>query len=252
MILLNERIMAFNGIWERLDFDNLVPSLVGFMEAAQYSSTLQKAGTDVWESGQIPHLPETYWQDQSNREALHHHLIAAAVVMTSRKPGMAIPIDQWRCAMVKLDILSVETERVLNILSAGGTTPTMSLCDQASYAVSLLRTEEHPAPKRLFMCFFRLLNALGPLDKWASASLEEIAVERWTYAADSQRFAFFAPSTNCKLIKEKCADQVFHGYAKVASILEVAAIGLRMPLSEEVRNMLDEIKSHGKLIVSSM
>jgi hypothetical protein len=118
--------------------------------------------------------------------------------------------------MVEQGILSEETERVLNILARGRPEPSMSLYDQAAHAVYLLRTEERLAPNDLFMGFFRLINAIAQLD-WAATSLEDIAIQRWTYAADSQRFAFVTPSTNCDLIKKTCADGDLQGYAKVAA-----------------------------------
>lgn len=240
MILINNKTMAFDGIWERLDFDNLIPCLAEFYESVAYSTALRQKGADRWNTGQIPHLSEGYWQDQSNKEALHHHLIAAAIVMTCQVPDRAIPIDQWRDDMAKRGMNTADTEMVLRILSGDGIEPTQSLYDQAAYAIFQLRTEERLAPNNLFMCFFRLLNALGPLAERAATSLEEIAINHWTFAADSQRFAFSNPSTSCDLIKKECANQNLSGYAKVASILAIAATGLRMPLSDEAENMLSE------------
>jgi hypothetical protein len=163
--------------------------------------------------------------------------------------GTAIPVDRWRRDMFELGMLPVETERLLHVLSTDRTEATESLYDHAAYAVSLLRAEEHPAPKNLFMCFFWLLNALGQVDQWVSTSLEDIAVKHWTYAADFQRFAFVSPSTNCELIKGKCAEQTIHGYAKVAAILEVAAAGLRIQLSADSMEMLKELKAHGRILL---
>lgn len=138
---------------------------------------------------------------------------------------------------------------MLNILSAGETEPANSLYELAAHAISLLRKDEPLAPNDLFTSLFRLLNALGPLDRWGTSSLEEIAIDHWSYAAASQRFAFTNPSTHCELIKKECENQTLHGYAKVASILQLAAAALRIRLSEGAENMLSTIKSHGRLVV---
>ena len=74
-----------------------------------------------------------------------------------------------------------------------------------------------------------------------------MAVRHWSHAADSQRFAFRLPSVNCELIKEQCADQNTHGYAKVAFILEVAAVGLRMNPAPSAIAMLHTLKTEGRL-----
>ena len=245
MILINNRNMTLDGVWYRMDFENLIPPMIGFFETIKYASVLRKSGADRMEAGNIPQLPDGYWKNKSNCEMLLHHLISAVVVMTSRVPKTPLPLERWQRDLKKFGALFGDVKDVLRILTDDSDLKNNTLFGEAANALKLLRTGIQ-APGDLFVCYFRLINALASIERWAALDLEEMAVRHWLYAVDSQRFAFTMPSVNCELIKEQCADQNTHGYAKVASILEVAAVGLKMNLDSNALTMLHTLKTESR------
>ncbi|MGZ8487870.1 MAG: hypothetical protein ACXWW4_04980, partial [Candidatus Binatia bacterium] len=101
------------------------------------------------------------------------------------------------------------------------------------------------SPPELFACHFRLLNFLTSGD-WGLFIMDEyshMVARQWLAVAENQKFALYAPSVYGPLLKEKCQESGFAGFAIVASILEVAASAVSATVAESGKQFLSRAKA---------
>lgn len=232
------RTLAFDSIFKRKDFDNLIPALIDVHEVLSYSKTLKDSQNDVWAVCDIPKLPDGYWVKQNNLSLLYHYILVASVICTADSNTKPLPIERWRTDLTNAGALSADVDMFLTLLS--GTSPDESLYQQAAAAIFTLRSGTI-VPTKLWEVSFRLLNAFMKEKRWVEEALESLLITRWFFSINNQRFAFSMPALACPEIEKSCSDGSLSGFAKIASILDIAIPFLNIHLSADGKQMLKEI-----------
>jgi hypothetical protein len=100
-------------------------------------------------------------------------------------------------------------------------------------------------PQDLFSCHFRLLNFLssGDWGTFVGDAFSKIVAEKWYDVAETQRFALRSPFVYGPLLREKCLGSDLSGYAKAASILEIAANAIGVKVDELAKQFLSRLKA---------
>jgi len=233
-----DRILAFDAIFKKKDFENLVSVLSGMIEWKHNFKTLEERPEVYWEPGEIPKLPNGYWDNPNNWETFCQFMLAASVIITADNPAASLPIDRWRTDLSNLSVLPDDIDQFLKVLN--GESPDDSLYQHAAAAVFKLRNSI-VTPDALWKAFFRLLNALMHQGPWAENALEKLLISRWFFATNNQRFAFSTPSWSCSEIERCCLDQSHKGFSKVAAVLDIAAPYLNVRLKSSAKEMLKKL-----------
>lgn len=158
------------------------------------------------------------------------------------KLKITYPCNRWREDLLQRDGLTPITAHFLDVLE-GKDIPNENINEQAAVHLLKLRTGSFK-PSDLWICFFRILNALLTFEKYANAPIEKLAVNTWRFAVTHQTFAFIAPTINCLAIENLCYSNSLSGFVRVAAILEAAAVPLRINLSQSGRDMLNNIQKN--------
>jgi len=233
------RTLAFDSIFKRKNFNNLIPSLIDMLEVSHYTKTLKEEQDDVWAAGDVPKLPDGYWKDRENSNLLYLYILVASVICTASDHMAPLPIEQWRTDLAIAGALSDDVNVFLNLLS--GTSPDASLYQQAAAAIFVLRSGIL-VPTKLWEVSFRLLNTFMMEKRWVEKALEGILITRWFFAINNQRFAFSTPALVCPEIERCCLDTSLNGFAKIASILDITRSYLNIKLSDDGQKMIAAIK----------
>ena len=233
-----ERTLAFDLLFKRTNFENLIPVLIAMLEGLHHSKILQGGQDDVWAIGDVPKLPDGYWENPANRFCIYIYALVASVICTADNQDNLLPIERWRADLAKVGALAADVEQFLNVLN--GLQPDESLYQQAAAAICALRRGTL-APVDLWTVSFRLLNALMNEKRWIETALEGLLIPRWLFATNNQRFAFSTPSLSCPEIEKCCLDRSLSGLAKIAAVLAIAAPYLRMRLSTDAKQMIERI-----------
>lgn len=221
-------------------WDCVVPACVRMHEAMNYSRELRLHETEEngWQPGEIPHLPDDYWEKAENWGLMYKVLLAACLNCLAHHPEQPFPVDKWRQDLATLAPLSIEVTAFLDVLE--GCTADGSLYQEVGAALVALRGGA-VAAETLWKASFRLLNAFELLKRWTEKDIELLIDKRWTIAVKNQSFAFKTPSIAISAIKAACADETRTGLAKVAVIIMVAAPYLSIRMAPEAKEMLERI-----------
>ena len=236
-----DRTIAFESIFKNKDFENLIPKLIGMLEALHHSKTLGKGEEDVWSKVDIPQLPHGYWKNTENGTKACHYVLKASVICTADNQAIPLPIERWRTDLADANALGDDVAQFLNVLN--GANPDDSLFQQAAAAIFALRSRTL-APVGLWKCSFRLLNALMDEKLWVETAIEALLITHWLFAVNNQRFAFSSPSLSCLAIERCCLDQSLSGLAKIAAVLDIAIPYLNIRLSTDAKQMIERIIKH--------
>jgi tetratricopeptide (TPR) repeat protein len=232
------RALAFELIFKNKNFDDLVTAIIGMHEAILHSKSLKDGQDDEWTIGDVPKLPEGYWDKSEALDFIYHYLLVASVICTFDNQASPLPIVRWRADLAKASTLTDEVNCFLNVLS--GAIPDQTLYQQAAAAIFALRNGVF-APSELWKGSFRLINALMNEKRLVETSLEGLLNSSWLFAINSQRFAFSTPSLACADIEKCCFDDTLNGLAKISTVLEAAAPYLNVRLSLDAKQMLRRI-----------
>ncbi len=232
------RNLAFESMFKSKDFDNLVPRLIEMLEGLQHFKAPKEGEVDGWVIGDVPKLPDGYWEKPENRVWLYSYTLVASIILTADNQTIPLPIQRWRTDLASAGALSDDIDHFLNVLN--GLPPDDSLYHQAAAAIFALRRGTL-GPAELWKGSFRLLNALMNEKRWVEAALEGLLITRWIFAANNQRFAFSTPSLACSEIERCCLDQSLSGLAKIAAVIDVAAPHLTMRMSPEAKQMIRKL-----------
>ena len=232
------RTIAFESIFKNKAFENLVPKLIGMLETLHNSKTLEKGEEDKRLIGDIPELPDRYWENPGNWDWICHYMLVASVICTADNQATPLPTEQWRTDLTNAGALPNYVDQFLNVLN--GAHPDESLYQQAAAAIFALRSGTLTPPE-LWKDSFRLLNALMNEKRWVEPALEGLLITRWIFAANNQRFAFSMPSSVCPEIERCCLDRSLRGLAKIAAILDIAAPYLNIKLLGDAKQMIEKI-----------
>lgn len=232
------RTVTFESIFKNKTFENLVPMLIGMLEALHHSKTLEKGEEDGWSIGDVPKLPDGYWGTPGNWDQVCHYMLVASVICTADNQASPLPTERWRTDLAKNGTLPNDVDQFLNVLN--GTHPGESFYQQAAAAIFALRSGTL-APAELWKVSFRLLNAFMKDKRFVETALEGLLNTRWIFATKNQRFAFSMLSLACPKIERCCLDQSLSGFAKIATILDVSASYLNIRLSTNAKQMIEKI-----------
>jgi hypothetical protein len=134
-------------------------------------------------------------------------LVAAGVLATCLHPDSPLPVKEWLNDVHSYKAVEPEVDRFFALLTGTGSQTDGSLLEDAALAMRRIR-EETLLPNNLFLCHFRLLNALcsGEWGKPVGDALAKIVAMQWLNAYEHQRFALISPSLYAPMLREKCED----------------------------------------------
>jgi tetratricopeptide (TPR) repeat protein len=220
-----ERSDRYQALWNGTDLPRAVPLVIGLIEGSVCLKELNAAQRDGWAPGDITPLPDDYWEDQNNRAYLLFTLLAVSVLATSSHPDNPLPVEAWRNDMSLHHVAGPEVDRFFALLGGTERQSDGSLLEEAALALSRIR-DGMLQPNDLFICHFRLLNALlsGKSGEHAGDALAKIVAAQWLNVSENQRFALTSPVMYAPTLREKCEDTIVAGFIKVASVLKTAAL----------------------------
>jgi hypothetical protein len=250
-IRLLDRIARYEALWDGTDLLKAVPIITGMIEGNVCFKQLNAAQRDGRAPGDIPPLPDDYWEGQNNRVYLLFTLLAVSVLATSLHPDDLLPVEAWQNEIRLYNVAGPEVDRFFALFAGNLKQSDGSLLEEATLALRRIR-EETLMPNDLFICHFRLLNALcsGAWGTYAGEALAKIVVAQWLNVSENQRFALTSPSLSAPILKKKCEDLSGDGFSKVASILKTAAVAASVSLAEGAMELLTQVE-RGEAIASS-
>lgn len=242
LMVVYSRTLALESTVQSKDFANFIPKLIAMLEAFQHSKAVKDGKVDEWAIGDLPKLPDTYWDNPENLILIYSFMLAASIICTANNQAVPLPIDRWRADLTKASALSTQVDQFLNVLNGG--LPDNSFPQQAAAALFALRNG-NLSPVELWKASFRLLNATMETKRLVETALADLLVPHWLFSTKNQRFAFSIPAFACPEIERCCLDNSLSGLAKIAKTLDVAAAYLPVRLSPEAKQMLSSMIQHG-------
>ena len=228
-----ERIARYEALSNGTDLARAVSIIIGMIEGSVDVKQFDAARHERLARNGITPLSQDYWREQSNRADLLFCLIAVGVWATCLKPERSLPIHEWLNDAHLHDVAGPEVDRFFALLTGTERRTDGSLLEEAAMALRRIREDTLP-PNDLFICHFRLLNALssGEWGKPVGDALAKIVSAQWVNACEHQPFALITPSLYAPLLRVKCEDAGRSGFSKVASILKTAAVAAGVGLAD--------------------
>jgi hypothetical protein len=225
IIRLGDRDAHYEALWNGTDLPRAVSIVIGFLESDMCFKQLNATRSDGWAPGEISPLPDGYWEDQDNRAYLLFSLIAVSILATHLYPDSLLPVEEWMHDMRSHNAAGADVDRFFALLTGTERRADGSLLEEAAMALRCIREDTLP-PNDLFICHFRLLNALisGEWGKYAGDALAKIVAAQWLNVSENQRFALTSPVLYAPALREKCEDTSGGGFIKVAAVLKIAAL----------------------------
>ena len=245
VIRLHERLAKYEALWKGDDFFAAVPVMVGFIEAINYQKQIQDPSIDPFmKAGEIPQLAQGYWAEANNRASVLYNLLSLAVLSTARQSDAQLPLERWQDDLRKLGISGSDVDKFFHLLAGNQDITTTELFDQSTSILQRLR-ETAVSPRDLFGCHFRMLNFLasGDWGTFLGDAFSNMVARQWLDVAENQRFALRSPSVYGPLLQEKCRETGLAGYAKAASVLEIAANATGVSVTESGKQFLTRLKA---------
>lgn len=235
-----KRTLDFETALRTPPWDGVIPALVRMHETMHFSKKLrvQENEDEGWQTGEIPKLPEDYWQKVENWGLVYQALLVACINCLALHSEYPFPVEQWRQNLTELSPLPSEVATFLEVLE--GRLADGSLYQEAGAALVGLHAGA-VSVESLWKASFRILNALESVRRFTEEDIDVLLTNCWMQAADNQRFAFGTPSLAIPAIKVACADDTRKGLAKVATIIAVAAPYLSIRMAPEAKAMLEGI-----------
>jgi hypothetical protein len=226
------RIARYEALSNGTDLPRAVSIVIGMIEGNVCVKQLDSGKHDRWAPNDIMPLSHNYWDEQNNRAGLLFPLIAVGVWATYLNLERPLPIREWLNDVPLHNIAGPEVYRFFALLDGTEKHTDGSLLEEPALALRRIREEVLP-PKDLFICHFRLLNALcsGAWGKPVGDALARIIAAQWLNVSENQRFALTSPAMYAPVLKEKCKDTSRVGFCKVASILKTAAMATGVSLA---------------------
>lgn len=230
--------LEFDKLFKLKNFDNLISVLIKMHEVIDYSKKMKDLENDGWTEGDIPKLPDGYWNNSENFNLVYFYILVASVICTVNNQTASLPIEKWRKDLKNAGMLSSDVNIFLNVLR--GTLPDNSFYQQAAAAIFTLRSGVL-TPTKLWEVSFRLLNTFMKEKHWVEAALEGLLVTRWFFSIQNQRFAYSMPNLACPEIEKCCLDETLRGLKKIATILDITIPFLNINIAEDGRQMIKKI-----------
>ncbi len=238
-----QRISRLQALYKNFEVSSAVRIFVEMYESLQCHAPMEADQLDGWAPGEIQHLPDDYWESKDRRENLLNRLLSVAITSTCIDMSSPLPIDDWRRDLDTYQIRGQELNMFIDILSGKSTPRTDELLQVVAGWVHRLQYE-NLSPNDLLIAHFRMLNFLAG-QEWGQFSGDSFANQlsrHWQHVAQTQRFALISPNLYVPILLERCNDKVLLGYAKAASILEVAATATGVRLAESSIQFLRRIQ----------
>jgi tetratricopeptide (TPR) repeat protein len=248
---LGDRGARYEALWNGTDLPRAVSIVIGVIESNMCFKELNAAQRDGWAPSDITPLPDDYWEDQNNRAYLLYTLLAVGVLATSLHPDCPLPVEAWRNDTRLQNVAGPEVDRFFALLDGTETQTDGSFLEEAALALCRIRGDM-VQPNDLFICHFRLLNALisGEWGKSIGQALAKIVAAQWLNVSENQCFALTSPVLYASLLKETCEDVSRPGFPRVASILKTTALAIGVRLANSGMKFLIHVE-RGEAITSS-
>jgi len=232
-------LMVLDSVFKKKTFEDLIPQLITMLEALNHSKALEENNKDEWKIGDAPKLPDGYWDNSGNYDIVYHFLLTASVNIIADNRVAPLLVDKWRDDLKSAGALSNDIDQFLDVLK--GDEPNNSLYQQVAAAAIIILKNGVLEPSVLWVASFRLVTVLMNDDRWVESALERLLITRWLFSINNQRFAFIIPAAICPEIEKHCLDKSLNGFAKIATILSIAAPSLNIPLSEGAKKVMKKI-----------
>lgn len=238
-----QRISRHEALYKNFEVSSAVRIFVEIYESLQCHAPMEAGQLDGWAPGEIQHLPADYWESKDRKENLLNRLLSVAITSTCIDMSSSLPIDDWRRDLDAYKINGQEVNMFIDILSGKSTPKSDELLQVVAGWLHRLQYE-NLSPNDLFVASFRMLNFLAGQEwgKYSGDSFANQLSRHWQHVAQTQRFALISPNLYAPIMLERCNDKDLHGYAKAASILEVAATATGVRLAESSIQFLRRIK----------
>jgi hypothetical protein len=233
MVRFWERIARYEALSNGTDLARAVSIVIGMIEGSVDVKQFDAARHERLALNGITPLSQDYWREQTNRADLLFCLIAVGVWATCLEPERSLPIHEWLNDAHLHDVAGPGVDRFFALLTGTERRADGSLLEETAMALRRIREDTLP-PNDLFICHFRLLNALssGEWGKPVGDALAKIVSAQWVNACEHQRFALITPSLYAPLLRVKCEDTGRSSFSKVASILKTAAVVAGVDLAD--------------------
>ncbi|MEG9862874.1 MAG: hypothetical protein V6Z81_10395 [Parvularculales bacterium] len=241
LLVGRQRLVMLDNCWKKGDFSLLISRTVSVFEIMAHNK--QHAGRiDIGTMREeIAPLPSQYWKD--NFEHILWRIIGASLVLTILEPEENLPLEQWVSDAETSVALIQEFTDFIGVL--GGQQPVNDAYQLAAASILYLRQND-TTPTELWGAFFRVLNILA---HWhgqdgkeeINEALDRLVVKHWSLVANNQGFRFSNPSYVCPEIIGMCNNKNMSGIFKLASILDISAPALSIPLDESAREALRKV-----------
>lgn len=251
LIRIDERVARYEALCKSGDVLEAVSVTVGMIEGINCRKQFEGSVFDGWQVGDVPALPFNYWTDPNNRGYLLFNLLSVGALATSRNLRSPLPVAQWRKDMEAFGIHGEEVERFFNLLDGKEAVKDGGLLEEATFALFKIR-QATISPVDLFICHFRLLNALasGDWGYFTGNAFADLVSRQWLEVVEHQKFALRSPSFYVPILLTKCKKNDISGYAKAGSIVEAAADATGAHLAQSGREFLSRVKKGDTLVKS--
>ncbi|HHT0547767.1 TPA: hypothetical protein ACTW9E_000314 [Klebsiella michiganensis] len=235
-----ERTRALEALFREKLFNNLIPTLIRLHEAIYYTEFARENNIDLFEVGEIPTLPISYWNDEKPWRLNIQVIIAAYIVCFTENHDQASLLDKWNTEIQHIVTPPTAFRNLIEIFH-GEKQKGNELYQRVASGLIALKNNDL-MPLQLWEISFWLLDFSRSISSFVSMELEHLLIARWAFAAREQKFAFLTPRISIAEIEKACLDEKYSGTAKVASMLIITLPFLNIRIPNKAREMLEEIR----------
>ena len=240
-----QRQYKLSQCWVKGDFDFLITKTVAAIESYEYVKSAKVGKNNLSTRKFTPVLPSEFWKKQDNLGQILCRILGASLVLTMQEPAGKLPLSQWRRDANQSAILEIELNEFLDVLN--GEQPKNEAYQYAAASINNLRTGKK-TPHDMWRAYFRILNIFAHWHGEEGASklddaLNYLCVNDWLYAVKNQGFLFSNPRDICPKIEALCNKQNLNGIVRIAKILEISAIPLKLNLAPDCKGLFEKAKN---------
>ncbi|HCB1269598.1 TPA: hypothetical protein MYN84_004641 [Klebsiella quasipneumoniae subsp. quasipneumoniae] len=235
-----DRTRALESLFKEKSFNDLIPTLIRLHEAIYYTEFAKKNNIDLFEVGEIPALPVSYWNDETPWRLNSQIIIAAYIKCFTEGSKLASLLKRWDTELQQIVTLPPAFKKLIGTLN-GEKPEGNELYQRAASALIALKSN-NIMPLQLWEISYWLLDLGRSISIFVSKDLEKLLIIRWTFAARYQKFAFLTPRISIAELEKACLEEKYSGIAKVASVLLITLPYLNINIPNEAKRMLEDIR----------
>ncbi|QOV77537.1 hypothetical protein INS04_13565 [Enterobacter asburiae] len=233
------RIMALNSLFRQKTFDKLIPTLIGVHEGIYYKKIVEQNNIDIYQVGEVPPVPEDYWNDEAPWVLNSQIVLAACITSFAENSELPSLLNSWSDMLKHIAEPSTDFKGLIAVLH--GEMPNNNIYQLAASALLALQSNSL-TPVQLWKNSCRLLEVSRVMKSYTAVALETLLVKRWFFASQQQKFFFSAPRISAAQIERACLGSEYSGLEKIASILIIAEPYLDISVSSELMMLLKSIR----------